>query len=365
MDLTTQKPNNHTKFLGLKLNGPTIWLAYFLWFIATWTFEPPHRTEFIAAVISFAIFLPIYYDTYDKTGLRTWYAIATITAIAILLATLTASASIFFIYAVQLATRSLEGKARVVWFLGIFMAVIIPAMIGQVSWYFTSGCLLFGPMVAIATATNTKLQRQAELLLQNQTEIRNLAISAERERIARDMHDTVGHVLAIITAKSDFALRIADNNPDQLKQELRDINLTGRQALKDVRSVIDGLENTTVASELGHARYLLETANIYLDTSNTAPALPDEIQHALGMIIREATTNIVKHAKATRCKIALLYDEKRLTLEITDNGQGGTFNAQTGITSMKSRAFKLDGTIEIQSPKESGTQIIVSIPFEA
>lgn len=364
MDSATTPPNEDDRFLGLKLNGPTIWLAYFLWFIATWTFQPPHKTEFIAALISFAIFLPLYYDTYYKKGRRTWYAIAIITVISIMLATLTASASIFFIYAVQIATRSLNGRARAAWLIGIFIAVIIPAITGHVSWYFTSGCCLFGPMVAIATATNSRLQEQSEELVKNQAEIRSLATSAERERIARDMHDTLGHVLTLITAKSDFALRVADTDAKLVKQELMDINLSARQALKSVRDVITGIENTSIANELGHARYLLETANVHIAIENSSPVLPDNIQHALGMIIREATTNIVKHANASRCVISLVHSDTMLTLKVKDNGQGKAFIAKTGLTSIESRARALNGQFSLKSSEETGTQLLVKLPLK-
>ena len=363
MDLVTTQTNSSHRFLGLQLNGPTIWLAYFLWFIASWTFDPPHKAELIAAVISFSIFLPLYYDTYYKKGKQTWFAIATVTLISIMLSTLTASASIFFIYAVQIATRSLNGRTRIAWLIGIFVAVIVPAATGHALWYFTLGCWLFGPLVAVATATNCKLQEQAEILIQKQAEIRDLAVTAERERIARDMHDTVGHVLAIITAKSDFALRVVDKDLDQVKQELKDINLTGRQALRNVREIIAGMENTSIADELGHARYLLETSNIHVDITNNAPLLPSHFQHELGLIVREATTNIVKHANASRCAILLTGNDDTLTLRVQDNGKGGSLVARTGLTSMEDRTKALGGRFNIASSQEAGTDITVKLPL--
>lgn len=365
MDLTKAQLNSSHKFLGLKLNGPTIWLAYFLWFIATWTFEPPHQKEFVAAIIAFALFLPLYYDAYYKKGVRAWFAITAITVISIALATLTASASIFFVYAVKIATQSQRSVTRVAWLCCIFIAVIIPAITGHVSWYFSTGCLLFGPLVAVATATNSKLQYQAEILLKNQVEIRDLAITAERERIARDMHDTMGHVLTVVTAKSDLALRLVDKDTNQAKQEIRDINITGRQALKDVRSVIAGMENTSITNELGHCRYLLETADVHVDIANNTHTLPEHYQHALGMIIREATTNVVRHANANRCSVSLTHTSNLLTLAIKDNGNGGSFMAKTGLSSMKARADQLGGQFYIKPSTETGTDLIVTVPLES
>jgi two-component system sensor histidine kinase DesK len=217
----------------------------------------------------------------------------------------------------------------------------------------------------VATATNCKLQDQAQTLLENRTEMRDLAITAERERIARDMHDTLGHLLSIMTAKADLALRLTDKDLEEARQEIKDIHLTGRQALKDVRRVIAGMENTTIANELGHARYLLETANIHVTLVNQTIELPASHQHALGMIIREATTNIVRHSNATRCEILLHQQRNQLKLTILDNGEGGVFAPKTGLLSMRERTERLSGEFTINYTKQEGTRLTVQLPLDA
>jgi two-component system sensor histidine kinase DesK len=178
------------------------------------------------------------------------------------------------------------------------------------------------------------------------------------------MHDTLGHLLSVMTAKADLALRLTDRDLDKARQEIEDIHLTGRQALKDVRSVIAGMENTTIANELGHARYLLETANIHAKISNQSPKLPPSYQHALGMIIRESTTNIVRHSNATRCEISLIQRGDDLSLMVKDNGEGDSFNPRTGLSSMKERTEQLKGDFVITNAKDQGTKLLVKLPVD-
>ena len=353
---------NKQKFLGFNQNGPTIWLAYFIWYLTLWIFEPPGRQELLMSLLAFGAFLPVYYDAYYKKGHRAWFGIVAITLISLGMAFYTASASIFFIYAVMVAAQSQRGRARMLWLAGIIAVTIIPAMLGMVSWVYTGGCMLFGPLVAVSTATMSRLEEQIAELLQTRTEMRDMAITAERERIARDMHDTLGHVLSVITIKSDLALRLSDKYPQKAKQEMAEVYQTGRKALKQVRNVVSGMGNTTVAAEIAHARYLLETANIHTEVDNAALTLPTPYQHALGMIIREATTNIVKHANATRCRIVLSSDPHQTRLQICDNGNGGSFEPKTGLTSIKERATQLDGTYDIVTDPGSGTCLSVHLP---
>ena len=314
------------------------------------------------SLLAFCAFLPVYYDAYYKTGHRAWFGILAITLISLGMAFYTASASIFFIYAVMVATQSQRGRARWLWLVGILAMTIMPAMLGMVSWVYTGGCMLFGPLVAVSTATMSRLEEQAAELLQTRTEMRDMTITAERERIARDMHDTLGHVLSVITIKSDLALRLSDKDPQRAKQEMAEVHQTGRQALKQIRNVVSGMGNTTVAAEIAHARYLLETANIHTEVDNTALTLPKPYQHALGMIIREATTNIVKHANATRCRIVLSSDAHQTRLRIYDNGTGAAFEPKTGLTSIQQRAAQLGGTYEIARASDRNTVLSVDLP---
>jgi two-component system sensor histidine kinase DesK len=264
----------------------------------------------------------------------------------------------------MIATQTQRGKTRIAWLAGGFIATVAPALTGHVSWYYSAGSLMFGPLSIAATAINSKLQDQTETLLRNRTEMRDLAITAERERIARDMHDTLGHLLSVMTAKADLALKLTDRDLGQARQEIQDIHLTGRQALKDVRNVIAGMENTTIANELGHARYLLETANIHIKISNQSPTLPPEHQHALGMIIREATTNVVKHSNASRCEIYLTQERDNLLLQVKDNGVGVSFEPRAGLSSMRKRAEQLNGTLHISAQKPNETLLELRLPMD-
>ncbi|MBL8947609.1 MAG: hypothetical protein JNK45_30840, partial [Myxococcales bacterium] len=175
---------------------------------------------------------------------------------------------------------------------------------------------------------------------------------AERERIARDLHDLLGHSLSIIALKSELAERIAADDPDRAGRELRDVQQVARDALAEVRIAVRGYRvgsGAGLRQELDRARTALAAAGVELacsvDPELVGPALDAAREGALALALREAATNIVRHAKATRCDVAFFDDGRHYGIVITDDGRGGDARPGHGLQGMRTRVEALGGRL--------------------
>lgn len=172
-----------------------------------------------------------------------------------------------------------------------------------------------------ATAFVRQVATVAELRAARE-ELARLAVSEERLRFARDLHDLLGHSLSLITLKSELAGRLLPSDPERAAKEVEDVESVARQALREVREAVAGYRQPTLEDELAGAREMLEAAGIACRTENGAGPLPAAIDAALAWAVREGTTNVMRHSRAASCRIFLMRDEKKAYVEITDDGRG-------------------------------------------
>ncbi len=209
-------------------------------------------------------------------------------------------------------------------------------------------------------------QRDAALKLSHE-EVRRLAALAERERIGRDLHDLLGHTLSMVALKSDLAARLVERNPVAAREEIAQVGHIARDALTQVRRAVSGIRATGLAAELASAKLLLETDGIAFDYGFDAGfsdvALPDDIENALAMTVREAATNIQRHARARRASISFALDADSAVLRIADDGRGGVISPGNGLTGMRERIASVNGELHIQSRPGEGARIQARVPL--
>jgi two-component system sensor histidine kinase DesK len=240
------------------------------------------------------------------------------------------------------------------WLLGwpgqyIALSVTITAMVG----------------LAISAANHfhhEKRLRQAELKLSHD-EVRRLAALAERERIGRDLHDLLGHTLSLITLKSELAVKLFERDPHAARREMADVERVARDALGQVRRAVTGIRTAGLSAELASARLLLESSDVRLEYELVDAPLPAEIETVLALAVREAVTNIQRHAQATRARVELVVDGGEARLAIGDDGIGATIVPGNGLSGMRERLALLDGRLEIRSVRGRGTRIAVIVPL--
>ncbi|MGN4127881.1 sensor histidine kinase [Lysinibacillus sphaericus] len=189
----------------------------------------------------------------------------------------------------------------------------------------------------------------------------------ERQRIARDLHDTIGHTLTMIKLKTELTTKLVDKDSSRVKDELQDILATTRTALKQVRELVSDMNFISLESELLHCEKLLQSADIGIKMTNKCPKilLSSVEETMLALCVREATTNILKHSQAKSCIVEINYSDHIYKLNILDDGIGlENQGLGNGISSMKERMTILQGTATIDNFSHGGTIVSLKLPFQ-
>ncbi|PFO80336.1 MULTISPECIES: sensor histidine kinase [Bacillus cereus group] len=258
----------------------------------------------------------------------------------------------------------------------VLFVLLIVMLVGFIFVYFnqltTPSLVNIVPMFILMLLTpfgmrnfNQKKMLKVQLSEANE-QIKDLVKREERQRIARDLHDTLGHTLSLITLKSQLVEKLIVKNPERASVEAKEITQTSRTALKQLRELISDMRMITVEEELEQIKAILHAATISLEVDQQAnfSSLSPLAQNILGMCLREAVTNVVKHSKATTCTVSLFETQGELILQVKDNGVGlqKQSNDGNGILGMKERLALIDGTLELDEAN-SGTLLTVKVPI--
>lgn len=183
-----------------------------------------------------------------------------------------------------------------------------------------------------------------------------MALVAERERVARDVHDVLGHSLTVVVAKSELAERLLDLDPERARVELAEIRSLSREALSEVRATVAGLRVARLGDELASARAALAAAGIDADVPDDPSAVDPRRRLVLAWVLREAVTNVVRHSGATRCSVALAVDG----LTVTDDGRGGPHPPGNGLRGIAERVRAAGAVLTIDEAPGGGTRLEVT-----
>lgn len=208
-------------------------------------------------------------------------------------------------------------------------------------------------------------QLEADLAFANKR-ISDLIVQEERQRIARDLHDTLGQKLSLIGLKSDLARKIMEKDPEQARNELKDIQQTARTALNEVRKMVSNMRGIRLKEEIIRVKQILEAAGIEYESEKdlSLSNVSLFVENILSMCLKEAVTNIVKHSQATTCRVSIKQNDKEVTIKVSDDGIGivseDVFEKGNGLLGMKERLEFVNGNLEVIS--ENGTTVIIRIP---
>ncbi len=188
---------------------------------------------------------------------------------------------------------------------------------------------------------------------------------AERERIARDLHDLLGHTLTVITVKLDLARRLLSHDSDRVRNEIVEAEQIARKALAEVREAVSGYRAEGLDAEISRARRSLLSADVKL-TTTLAPVNLSSLQvDVLCLALREAVTNIVRHAHATVCHVALFEKNREIHFTIEDNGLGGQICEGNGLRGMRERVQSIAGAVKLTGSANGGTSLEITLPLES
>lgn len=206
----------------------------------------------------------------------------------------------------------------------------------------------------LMSAFTRNLQTLAQLR-RTQRDLAVVAVEEERNRVARDMHDILGHSLSAIALKADLAAKLADRDPSAAAAEIQEVQTLARATLGDMRAVVSGYRQVRIASELASLRTLLPAAGITAHLPTTTDEVPERNRELFGWALREAVTNVIRHAGATNCWVTL--SPARITVE--DDGVGPASRpaddpAGTGLHGLAERAADAGGALTIGRSRHGG-----------
>ena len=341
-----------------------VWLVYSIFFFI----EPIARRNLrywleFAAVYS--LFLIIYSGlVYARTKVQSYLLLAAMAILGLLYMPRNNSAAGILIYVAAFIPFISDS-------LGLVVGTIISlcggiALMGYLlhispwAWGFPAFfCIVVGGTNLL---TSQKIRAKARLELAHE-EIEQLAKLAERERIARDLHDVLGHTLSVIVLKSELAGRLFERDPQRARHEIGEVEQVSRKALSEVREAIRGYRSEGLVAEIERAHRTLDAAGVTLTCESKPPSLAPAQETVLSLAVREAVTNIVRHAQASRCHMLFVTENGRTSLTVEDDGRGNIRQEGNGLRGMRERIESLGGRFSIDGTQ--GTRLNIDIPVRS
>ena len=344
--------------------GPYIWLIYLSFFFVSLGLYHPIENSFIYASMGTTLFLVVYFHAHWASSKNIHWNILGIVIIASGLTHISVSASVFFVYAGAFCCLLGSPRKAVMGLITIAGWVLILSSVASLGPFFYIPAILFTFLVGGINIYQHEVALQRKELVLSQQEVRHLARTSERERIARDLHDLIGHTFSIITLKAELVNKLIDKDINRAKTEISALENISRDALSQIREVVTGYRTSDLNTELAHAKYVLESNDINFSYQFDEFEMSDHINKELAIMLKELVTNILKHAQADSVDVVINNINNQACMQIKDNGVGfiPIENERFGLKGMVERVSKLAGTLSIES--SSGTQIDINIPLQ-
>jgi two-component system sensor histidine kinase DesK len=316
----------------------------------------------LITLLATAVFLVLYFTLFWVSCRQGLINLALMLAMGVGFAKYNGGATTFFIFAAACGPFVVDTEAD-----GVKVLVAVEAAAVATWWFFhlNWGFLVFGCALSLIVGASdihfAHRNRTNRKLIRAQEEIEHLAKVAERERIARDLHDVLGHTLSVIILKSELAGKLMERDPQRAGNEIREVEQISRQALSEVRDAIRGYRSQGLAAELTQAKSTLQTAGVAVKCEAARMELPALHESVLSMAVREAVTNVVRHAQAQSCTLQLGQQNGSCRLQIEDDGRGGSLLEGNGLRGMRERVEMLGGTLLRES--HAGTRLTITLPL--
>ena len=316
-------------------------------------------------ILAVLLFLPIYWRSYVQKPADALRSALLMALIGFAVIFVHAGGGSFIVYA--MATLGFHQRPRKALMVGLSLQAFMVLIFLSLGYPF----LAYLPMLVISLAMifgaifgRREMLRNAEMHLSRDEVVRH-AKNAERERISRDLHDLLGHTLSVIAMKSELARKLAPRDLAAAMIEIGDVERITREALAQVREAVTGMRATEFSSELANARVTLMSAGIaaQIDADALSAPLPESYVQALSLALREAITNVLRHAGASRVEIALSQTDTHWQLRVQDDGVGiGSHLSGNGLNGMKERLRGVGGDLQLTQGPDGGTLLLAQLP---
>jgi two-component system, NarL family, sensor histidine kinase DesK len=356
---TAKKRKKHGDLLDF------IWIVYSIFFFI----EPysRHNTRYWLQFLAvYAVFATIYTGlVFARSKTQNYLLLAAMGVLSACYFPYNNGAGGMFVYVAAFVPFVTESLAICLsTFVALFVTIMTEGLLLHMSpwsWGFASFfCLIVGGtnlFTAQRVRANSKLEMAHE-------EIEQLAKLAERERIARDLHDVLGHTLSVIVLKAELAGRLFSRDQERAAAEIADVEMIARKALSEVREAIRGYRTEGLAAEIKRAHSTLDAAGVTLVCEEKPPALNPAEETVISLVLREAVTNVVRHAQASHCFMRFREQDGHASFIVEDDGRGGIRAEGNGLRGMRERIEALGGQFAISgaSNGSKGTRLTIQLP---
>jgi two-component system, NarL family, sensor histidine kinase DesK len=273
---------------------------------------------------------------------------------------------------VTLPLRSAFVAVVVLTLLTLFVSIAVSGGIAASDWLHILPLVLLVRGLGLDMIGIARLSSALREMHAARAELARMAVVEERLRMARDLHDLLGHTLSLIVLKSELARRLVEHEPLRAAQEIHEVESVARQTLREVREAVAGYRQPQLASELDAARQILEAAGVDCRIEHSAGALPPAIDAVLAWTVREGVTNVIRHSHAHHCMIRVACAAGSVRAEVVDDGdQRGSQHlppreAGSGVAGLTERVQAYGGQIEaapLHAVDTRGFRLWVELPM--
>ncbi len=342
---------------------PYAWLIYIVPFAMTPFIDlrQNNRAGWTMYGLATLAFLVLYFRSHWVRGRELVLIAAATMVMGLALWPVSHGAGAFFIYASSMIALLDEPKWALQGVVAIAVITVVEASLLRRDLFNSAWPVVFVLIVGGINIHYSQVGRANARLRLAHEEIEHMAKVAERERIARDLHDLLGHTLSLVILKSELASKLAERDPERSREEIRDVERIAREALAEVRSAVSGYRSSGLEAEVQRARNTLSAAGIQLGTDIATRKVPAAQEAVLCLALREAITNIVRHSGARKVQVTTTCDDAACTLSVADDGRGGNAPFGSGLSGMRERVDLLGG--KLTRTGSDGTTLVVTLPL--
>lgn len=341
---------------------PWLDLVYLSFFFFHWTIAPPDLVEAGLGFGALGLFIGVYIFTMRRLDWTVLIGAGLGITLALALAAQNWSAAVFMVFSAPMIARMPDPALRTPALVILGPVIILASWLSGVPWWWIAAVLVLAALSALsAGAAARRAEREADAE-DREAEASRMGAEAERARIARDLHDLLGHTLSVITLKADLAVRLFEQDPARARAELDSIQSISRDALGEVREAVTGLKARSLKAAWEETRARLREAGLTVEGDYTDVPLDTETEPALAMALREGVTNILRHSGAKTVHVTLAHNAEAVTLSLDDDGIGGAIRAGGGLSGLTERLAAVGGRLDIEQPGNGGTRLRASVP---
>lgn len=351
---------------------PYAWLLYlgFVFMVPVAFMDEAGTVVWASSIAACLLFVPLYFRAYWVDGRSRLLLALAIAGLGTALTPFNPGSNTFFIYAAYFAGMSSGRVATGAVRVGMVGLVLLAtAVLIQPSAYFWAPAVTGLVVVGAFGMHQVQRDRVSASLRLAREEVAALARIAERERIARDLHDLLGHSLSVVALKAELAEKLVERDPARARAEMADVRDVAREALAEVRTAVRGYRvgsGAGLRQELRRAEQALAAAEVELrcdgDPELVGPHIDATREGVLALVLREATTNVVRHARARTCEIRFFRADECFGLDVRDDGRGPVDRPGHGLLGMRERVEAVGGHLEL-SHAWPGTRLVARFPL--